>query len=89
MQTQVSIEHQKRMLRHLKGQAMHLKNQRPIFVPQDQWEEFAKLSKAALMDIVWDYAARISGSTAANAIMKEFRAERDVILTHRKQAKSA
>lgn len=65
---------------------MNLKNKPPIFVPPQHQRELEQLSKAALMDVVWDYATRISGSVDPEAIMTELRAERDVILTHRKQA---
>jgi hypothetical protein len=63
---------------------MNLKNQLPIFVPITYLPEFEKLSKSALMDMVWDYAAQIAGDDPA---ISEFRARRDIILTHRKNAR--
>ena len=35
---------------------MSAKNKLPILVPPECRDELAKLSKAALMDMVWDYA---------------------------------
>lgn len=69
---------------------MNLKNQRPVFVPEEHCAEIEKLSKAALMDMVWDYAAQIAGIEGdATATMAEFRRRREIVLTHRKQAKAA
>lgn len=65
---------------------MNLKNKRPIFVPQEHREEIEQLSKAALMDMVWDYAKQLAGVNGDNDTMKEFRRRREIILTHRKQA---
>lgn len=65
---------------------MNLKNQPPIFVPREHWREIEELSKAALMDMVWDFAMRLGGG-AENEALHEFRAERDIILEHRKQQK--
>ncbi len=65
---------------------MHLKAQRPIFVPAEFCGEIEQLSKAALMDMVWDYAQRsCEGGVAADParVMSEFRDTREVILTHR------
>jgi hypothetical protein len=67
---------------------MNLKNQQPIFIPFEFRAEIEKLSKAALMDMVWDYAFQI-GEERPDAAMDEFRKRRDVILTHRKQARVA
>ena len=36
---------------------MNLKNKRPVFVTLEFYDEIERLSKAALMDMVWDYAA--------------------------------
>lgn len=64
---------------------MHLNAKPPVFVPHEFQAEFEKLSKAALMDMVWDYAASASGDPYNyDATMTEFRNRRDIILTHRK-----
>lgn len=71
---------------------MHLNAQRPIFAPEEYWKEIEQMSKAALMDMVWDYAMQHSlagGGLGAEDTMKEFRARRDIILTHRKQDRHA
>jgi hypothetical protein len=73
---------------------MNLNAKRPVFVPQEHWAEVEKMSKAALMDMVWDYCMRTAGvsqadggDTFAEATLAEFRATRDIILHHRKGAK--
>jgi hypothetical protein len=43
------------------------------------------LSKAALMDMVWDYAFQMSGANLMDDAMNEFRARRDIVLEHRKR----
>jgi hypothetical protein len=69
---------------------MNLKNQPPVFIPRELWGEIEKLSKAALMDMVWDYATQVSGAEGdATAAMEEFRKRREIILTYREQAKAA
>lgn len=62
---------------------MNLKNQPPVFVPFEFRKEMEALSKAALMDMVWDYAFQISGANLMDDAMNEFRARRDIVLTHR------
>jgi hypothetical protein len=42
---------------------MNLKNQPPLFVPKIYRSEIERLSKAALMDMVWDLAQRCVGAT--------------------------
>ena len=37
---------------------MNLKNQPPVFVPNQFRKEIEALSKATLMDMVWDLATR-------------------------------
>lgn len=64
---------------------MNLKNQQPVFVPFEFRGEIEKLSKAALMDMVWDYAFQIAGEYP-DAAMEEFRKRREIVLTHRKAA---
>lgn len=73
---------------------MNLKNQPPVFVPERYQAEIEKLSKAALMDMIWDYAAQISGvdgghPQAVEAVMTEFRSRRDIIQTHRDNRRNA
>jgi hypothetical protein len=41
---------------------MHIKNRPPVLVPDAYRVDFERLSKAALMDMVWDYAAQVSGA---------------------------
>lgn len=70
---------------------MHLKAKPPIFVPVEYRAEIESLSKAALMDLVWDFATTCVPSDedeqANNAeIMSVLRERIDVIQTHRKQA---
>jgi hypothetical protein len=67
---------------------MHLNAQRPVFVPDHFQREMEKLSKAALMDMVWDYAFQITGGQH-NLTIDEIRNRRDIILTHRRNAKVA
>ncbi len=69
---------------------MNLKNQPPVFIPHEHCGEIEKLSKAALMDMVWDYATQVSGSEGdPTAAMSEFRARREIILNYRAQSKAA
>ncbi len=65
---------------------MNLKNQPPLFVPQQHRAEIEKLSKATLMDMVWDYADQLCGAVNdAEATMTEFRKRREIIMTYRRQ----
>jgi len=81
---------------------MNLKNQPPVFVPAEVEAELEKLSKAALMDLVWDYAVQMTNDlapahlathgasatgAAVDAALNEFRERREVILRHRQLAK--
>lgn len=68
---------------------MHLNAQRPVFVPEQYCAEIEKMSKAALMDMVWDLATRCSGGDdlAHFKVMEEVRSTRDIILHYRKQAR--
>jgi hypothetical protein len=63
---------------------MHLKAKRPVFVPQEHWKELEQLSKAALMDMVWDYCIQIAGNDGA---LEEFRKRAGLIKHYRKEAK--
>lgn len=66
---------------------MNLKNRPPVFVPAEHRREIEALSKAALMDMVWDYAAQHAETVdAPDAIMDEFRRRREIVMLHRKQA---
>src|SRR5258705_5293140 len=65
------------------GRSMNLQNRPPVFVPREHWDEIEKLSKAALMDLVWDYAAQVAGVGDSQAVMTEFRSRRETILTYR------
>lgn len=62
---------------------MNLQNQRPVFVPREHWDEFEKLSKAALMDLTWDLLTTLT----EGSIVEEFRKRRDIVLLYRSQAK--
>jgi len=65
---------------------MHLKARPPIFVPHQFQAEIEKLSKAALMDIVWDYATRCcAADDDSDAIMEELRVIAALITGYRKQ----
>lgn len=69
---------------------MNLKNQPPVYVPDEHRAEIEKLSKAALMDMVWDCAMQFAGisdyvfDTDGKAI-GEFRARREVIMALRQR----
>jgi len=59
------------------------RNKPPVLVPPEYRDELAKLSKAALMDMVWDYAMSrtwASGTTPTReAILAEFRARWEIV----------
>src|SRR5262245_50897871 len=75
-----------RRTRQGKGRTdVNLKNQPPIFVPAQYRAEIEKLSKAALIDMVWDYAMQMCGASDDDEAMKELRDKRDLILDHRRQ----
>lgn len=40
---------------------LHLHARSPVRMPQRYWAEIEKLSKAALMDVAWDYAVSVVG----------------------------
>jgi hypothetical protein len=65
---------------------MHPKNKPPIFVPTVYQAEMDRLSKAALMDIVWTLAAGpdISGALHTE-IIAEIRGHAATIVTLREQ----
>jgi hypothetical protein len=68
---------------------MNLKNQPPVYVPDEYVAEIEKLSKAALMDMVWDYAMQIAmvsdAAFGAEKAMAEFRNRREIILALRRR----
>lgn len=66
---------------------MHVNSQKPVLIPFEFRSEIERLSKAALMDMVWDYAFQI-GEERPDAAMDEFRKRREIILIHRKNAKA-
>jgi hypothetical protein len=59
---------------------MNIKHKPPVFVPAEHLAEIEALSKAALMDMVWDFAAQMAGDGDP---IEEFRARREIILAHR------
>ena len=67
---------------------MNLKNQPPLFVPKIYRSEIERLSKAALMDMVWDLAQRCVGATdnQPRQIMEEIQRTAEIVTTYRKQA---
>lgn len=74
---------------------MHLKNRPPVFVPQEYRAEIEKLSKAALMDIVWDMAKQLTppdddGHEAPDSdVIGIVRHEAEVISVYRSQPRAA
>ena len=68
---------------------MNLKNQRPVFVPYEFQAEMEKLSKAALMDMVWDYAVQIAATGDVDDALAEFRNRCEIVMSHRRNAKSS
>jgi hypothetical protein len=68
---------------------MNLQNQPPLFVPVQCRHEIENLSKAALMDLVWDLATIATGACEPEAIMFTVRRHAKVVLRHRKNAKAA
>jgi hypothetical protein len=64
---------------------MHPKNKPPIFVPGEYQAEMDRLSKAALMDIVWTLAAGPDIPDAPAQIMAEIRGHAATIVTLRDQ----
>lgn len=64
---------------------MHMNAKPPMFVPKEYRTKIEKLSKAALMDIVWDYATRTVGkdAEAKEEIFSEVMQTADIITYHR------
>lgn len=66
---------------------MRVTNRPPIFVPLSERAELGKLSKAALMDLVWSFAGRCVESSDDRAeVMVAIRAEARVREDYRKVA---
>jgi hypothetical protein len=71
---------------------MHLRAKPPIFVPEQFRTEIESLSKAPLMDLVWDFAAMRAGAgleqgvDGDDATMKVLREQIEIVQTHRRQA---
>jgi hypothetical protein len=63
---------------------MHPKNKPPIYVPLEYVPEMDRLSKAALMDIIWTLATGISGAKHTE-IIAEIRGHAATIVTLRDQ----
>ncbi len=62
---------------------MHLRNKRPIFVPFEYQDELEKMSKAALMDLVWDLAC--GGKDTVDEVIADIRAHATIVLGYRKR----
>ena len=65
---------------------MNLKNQPPVFVPPEYWAELERISKAALMDIAWDYARQMTGPDDPAAVMTSLMERAELIQMYRKRA---
>ena len=65
---------------------MHVNSKRPVLVPVEHWAEIEKLSKAALMDLVYDYATTHCGSEDPKRIMESFRIRSAIVRAHRAQS---
>ncbi len=64
---------------------MHLNAKLPVLMPPDYWKEFEKLSKAALLDLAWDYATRCAGEPDTELILAELRQSAATIVRERSQ----
>jgi hypothetical protein len=63
---------------------MGIQKKPPIFIPLNLRQDIMKLSKAALADIAWSFAARCSTSCDdPEAVRQEFGRERDIVLGYR------
>lgn len=68
---------------------MNIQNRPPIFVPREFRSELEKLSKAALMDLVWDLAAVCATTTDDPiGVMEKVREHATVVTMHRAQVAS-
>lgn len=72
---------------------MNLKNKPPVFVPAEYRAEIEKLSKAALMDVVWDMAKQLTPAgddgyeAPASDVIDIVRHVAGVVMRHRATAK--
>jgi hypothetical protein len=55
----------------------------PALVRAKHRAEVERLSKAALVDMVWSFAVRCAGNDLPAEVMAEFRREREAVLTAR------
>lgn len=69
---------------------MHLKNKLPVFVPREYFREIELLSKAALMDMVWDLCCQTAEVSkpgdceqCASDVIQQFRKEWGIVKLHR------
>lgn len=66
---------------------MHLNAKPPVLVPYKHWAEIEKLSKAALMDMVWSLAGQtVESAEDESDVMARIREERATIERCRNQA---
>lgn len=66
---------------------MNLGNRPPIFVPNEYRSEIEKMSKAAVMDLAWDFATTATGrEDDPEAIMQTLRERAAVVQHHRRRA---
>jgi hypothetical protein len=63
---------------------MHPKNKPPIFVPAEFVPEMERLTKAALMDLVWEMTTE-SINEAPDKVIAEIRGHAATIVTLREQ----
>lgn len=56
----------------------------PVLIPEQHIREIERISKAALMDLAWDYAVRCAGEEGA---LDEFRRSATTIENHRRDVK--
>lgn len=69
---------------------MHIRNKPPVFVPAEYRAEIEQLSKAALMDVIWDMAKQLTppdddGHEAHQAdVIGIVRSIVDIVKTHRR-----
>jgi hypothetical protein len=72
---------------------MNLKNQPTVFMPEDQMSDFEQsgnMSKAAWMDVAFDYATQICGADVTTtegvaAVMKELQSRAELIRLQQKE----
>ena len=70
---------------------MNLKNQPTVFMPVDTMFDVERdwsMSKAAWMDVAFDYAKQICGTEDTAEVMKELHSRAELIRMYRKQEKS-